>query len=183
MPQPGLQLEQRHRLLGVVELGRDRGPGAVARDLPADVGGGDSGLGERRAGLVDGNVQEADHVPGEDPVAVAGDGRSVVLPADAADAQPGDLVVPLAGEQPGEADRADHLEGMDSAVGAGQVGGLQVEPCPQQLGPDVVGDHTGVRPEQGAQAARGSQGRGRVEPAGIHSHSCRSWKNARAIRR
>lgn len=110
-----------------------------------------------------GDVQEACHVPGEDTVAGAGGGGPVVLPADAAT---GDLIAALAGEQPGEGDRADHVEGVDAAVGAGQVGGLQVEPGPQQLGPDVVGDHVRVRPGQGAQAARGSQGLGRVEPAG-----------------
>ena len=38
--EPGLQLEQRHRLLGVVELAGDRGAGPVAGDVPADVGGG-----------------------------------------------------------------------------------------------------------------------------------------------
>ena len=42
--EPGLQLEQRHRLLGVVELAGDRGPGPVAGDVPADVGGGNAGL-------------------------------------------------------------------------------------------------------------------------------------------
>ena len=38
---------------------------------------------------------------GEDVPGVAGDGQPVVLPADAADPQPGDLVAAQAGEQPG----------------------------------------------------------------------------------
>lgn len=42
--EPGLQLEQGHRFLGVVELAGDRGPGPVAGDVPADVGGRDAGL-------------------------------------------------------------------------------------------------------------------------------------------
>src|SRR5207244_7700811 len=37
MPQPGLQLEQRHWLLGVVELAGDRGPSAMAGDPPARI--------------------------------------------------------------------------------------------------------------------------------------------------
>ena len=89
-----------------------------------------------------------------------------MLPADAADTQAGDLITALAGEEPGEGHRADHLDGVDAAVSPGQVGGLQVEPGPQQLGPDVVSDHPGIRSDQGSQAARGAQGRGRVEPAG-----------------
>ena len=44
MPEPGLQLEQRHRVLGVVELGGDRRPGAVAGDRAADVLARDAGL-------------------------------------------------------------------------------------------------------------------------------------------
>jgi hypothetical protein len=53
-----------------------------------------------------------------------------MLPADAADPEAGDLITALAGEQPGEGYRADHLDGVDAAVGAGQVGGFQVQPGP-----------------------------------------------------
>jgi hypothetical protein len=42
VPEPGLQLEQGHRLFGVVELAGDGGPGPVAGDLAPDVGGGDA---------------------------------------------------------------------------------------------------------------------------------------------
>jgi hypothetical protein len=42
--EPFLQLEERHRLLGVVELAGDGGPGPVAGDVAADVCGGDAGL-------------------------------------------------------------------------------------------------------------------------------------------
>ena len=48
MPEPGLQLEQRHRFLGVVELAGDRRAGPVAGDVAADVGGGDAGFGAER---------------------------------------------------------------------------------------------------------------------------------------
>ena len=65
-------------------------------------------LGERGAGLVRGDVEQADGVAGEYPGGVAGDGHPVVLPSDASHAQTGDLVAALAGEQPGEGDRADH---------------------------------------------------------------------------
>src|SRR6202011_4330642 len=46
--EPCLQLEQRHRLFGVVELAGDGGAGAVAGDLAADVGGGDTGFSAQR---------------------------------------------------------------------------------------------------------------------------------------
>jgi hypothetical protein len=45
---------------------------------------------------VDGNVQQADRVPGEDLVAVTGDRDAVLLPADAADPQAGDFIAALA---------------------------------------------------------------------------------------
>jgi hypothetical protein len=44
MSEPGLQLEQRHRFLGVVELAGDGGPGPVAGDVAPDIGGGDACL-------------------------------------------------------------------------------------------------------------------------------------------
>jgi hypothetical protein len=149
--EPGLQLEQRHWFLGVVELACDRGSGSVAGDVASDVGGWDAGLaakhrndgvvdvvggepagsdgeqqvdplagapvqqsrlgwpgglpgveglaedrihrlGERGAGLVRGDVEQADCVARQDLVGVAGDRGSLVLPADAADPQAGDLV-------------------------------------------------------------------------------------------
>ena len=69
------------------------------------------GLGERGAGLVHGDVEQADRVAGEDLAGVAGDRHAVVLPADAADPEPGDLVAALAAEQPGQRDGADQLHG------------------------------------------------------------------------
>ena len=45
MTQPSLKFEQRHRLLSVVELAGDGGPGPVAGDVAADVGGRDARLG------------------------------------------------------------------------------------------------------------------------------------------
>ena len=87
------------------------------------------GLGERGAGLVDGHVEQADGVGGEDLAGVAGDGQPVVLPADAADPQPGDLVAAQAGEQPGQGERADEFHRVVAACrGARQVGGLDVQP-------------------------------------------------------
>ena len=66
-----------------------------AQQLPGLDGLTDKGidrLGERRAGLVDGNVEKTDSLCREDVLGVGGDGVSVLLPADATDAQPGDLV-------------------------------------------------------------------------------------------
>ena len=142
VPEPGLELKRRHRLLGVVELAGDRRAGPVAGDVAADLGGGDvglgvqrrgegvvdlglgdrvradgeqqvgllaglavgarglgwpqclprldrladdrvDGLGDRGAGLVDGHVEQANGVAGEDVAGVGGDGLPVVLPADA----------------------------------------------------------------------------------------------------
>jgi hypothetical protein len=56
------------------------------------------GLGERGAGLMRRHVQQADGVAREHFAGIARDGHAVVLPADAADAQPGDLVAALAAE-------------------------------------------------------------------------------------
>ena len=50
------------------------------------------GLGEGGAGLVDGDVEQADSVRREDFFGVSGDRVAVLLPADATDAQAGDLV-------------------------------------------------------------------------------------------
>ena len=50
------------------------------------------GFGERGSGLVDGDVEQADGVVGEDVGRVGAHRRAVVLPADASDPQPGDLV-------------------------------------------------------------------------------------------
>ena len=123
------------------------------------------GLGERGAGLVGGDIQQADGVPGEDFSGVAGDRHTVVLPADAADPKPGDLVAALPGKQPGERDRAQQFHRVGAGVAGGPVAGGEVEPGPQQLGPDVISDHAGVRAEQCVDAARGAQGGGDVEPA------------------
>jgi hypothetical protein len=49
-------------------------------------------FGERGPGLVDGHVEQADGIFGEDVAGVAGDRCAVVLPTDAADPQPGDVV-------------------------------------------------------------------------------------------
>ena len=224
--EPGLQLEQGHRLLGVVELAGDGRPGAVAGDVAADVGGRDAGLaaqrgddravdvvlrdrlrahgeqqvdllaglavkpgglrgahrlpgvdglaeqrvdrlGERGPGLVDRHVEQADGIVGQDVGGVAGDRDAVALPADGPDPQAGDLVAAQPGEQPGQRDRADQLHRVVGACGgAGQVGVGQVQPGPQQLRPDVVGDHSRVGADQCCDAARHDQRAGRVEAAG-----------------
>jgi hypothetical protein len=203
--EPRLQLEQGHRLFGVVELAGDRGPCPVAGDAAPGVGGWDAGLaaqrgddrrvdvgvgdpprphreqqvdvlaglavqhlrlvrpdrlpcldgladqgvdglGERGPGLVRGDVEQADGVPGEHLAGVTGDRCPVVLPADAADPEPGDLVAALSGEQPGQRGGADEFHRVAGAArDRGEVAGLDVQPGPQQLGPDVVGDDARVR--------------------------------------
>ena len=159
MPEPGLQLEQRHRFLGVVELAGDRGPRPVAGDVAANVGGRDTcfgaqrrddravdvvlrdgvtadgeqdvdvlaglavqrlglrgpdlgprleglsqqridGFGECRAGLVHGHVEQADGVVGQHVPSFTGDGVPLLLPAHAADPEPGDLIAAQTAEQP-----------------------------------------------------------------------------------
>ena len=93
-------------------------------------------------------------------------GRPVVLPADASDAQPGDLVAAQPGEQPGQRDRTDQLHRIVGVGGvAGQIGGVQVQPRPQQLGPHLVGDHAGIGADQGGDTAGHCQRPVRVEPA------------------
>jgi hypothetical protein len=127
---------------------------------------GSTGLVKRGAGLADGHVQQADGVGGEDLAGVTGDRQAVVLPADAADLQPGDLVAAQAGEQPRQGERPDEFQRVVAACrGAREVRGLYVQPGVQELGPDVVGDDAGVGADQGADAARDGQCPGRVEPA------------------
>ena len=72
-----------------------------------------------------------------------------MLPADAADPQPDDLVAALPAEQPSQRDGADELHRVTGAArDRGEVAGLDVQPGPQQLGPDVVGDDPRVRADQ-----------------------------------
>ncbi|HYA50919.1 MAG TPA: hypothetical protein VEG33_07080, partial [Streptosporangiaceae bacterium] len=70
MAEPGLQLEQRHRLLGVVELAGDRGPCPVAGDGAAHVGVGGPGLAaeHRDDGVVDVGGGDAAGAEGEQQI-------------------------------------------------------------------------------------------------------------------
>ena len=96
-----------------------------------------------------------------------GDRGAVVLPADAAHPQPGDLVAALAGEQPGQGDRPHQFQRVEvPGLGLREVAGLQVQPGPHELRPDVVGDHARVGAEQGRDAARDGQCPLRVEAPG-----------------
>ena len=226
MAEPGLQLEQRHRLLGVVELAGDGGAGTVAGDPAPHVAGGDAGLGaqcgndravdvaagnrlaadgeehvdvfagfavdrgqlcgsrglpgldglpeqridgfgERGPGLVHGHVDQADGVGDRHVAGVGGDRCAVVLPAHAADPQPGQFVAAQAAEQPGECDRADQRHRVVGVGGVGgQVVGFDVQPGPQQLRPHVVGDDDPrVGADQRGDAARHRQRAGGVEAA------------------
>ena len=117
--------------------------------------------------LLTGMSSRQNSVGGEDLAGVSRDGQPVVLPADAAGPQPGDLVAAQAGEQPGQGERADEFHRVVAARrGARQVGGLDVQPGVQELGPHVVGDDAGVGADQRADAARQGQRPGGVEPAG-----------------
>src|SRR3954447_26089345 len=115
-------------------------------------------LGERGACLVDGDVKQADR-------RCVGTGDIARLPTDAADAQAHDLVAALAGEQPGQRQRADEFEGIGADTTDGEVIGPEIEPGPQDLGPGVVGDDPRLGAEHPAHAARGSErGRGIEAP-------------------
>ncbi|WP_331740124.1 hypothetical protein OG613_45415 (plasmid) [Streptomyces sp. NBC_00015] len=125
------------------------------------------GLGERGAGLVGGDVQQADGVSRQYLVGVAGDRGPLVLPADAAHAKSRDLVIAQATEQPGQGQHPEELERIAEAVEPGrQIVGADVEPGPQQFGPDVIGYH----PRVGAEHRRDGSGRRQraygVEPSG-----------------
>ncbi|UZG60300.1 hypothetical protein [Rhodococcus opacus] len=143
-----LRLGGAHRVPGVEGLAEDR----VDR------------LGERGAGLVRGDIEQADRVTRQDPIGVAGDGGVVVLPADAADPQAGDLVAAQSGEQPGQCDRVDEFERVEvPGLCLGEIGLLEVQSRPEQLRPDVVGDYPGVRAEQRGDAAWSGQCTPRIE--------------------
>ena len=124
------------------------------------------GLGERGAGLVHGNVEQADRVLGEDLAGVAGMGR----PSCCQRMQPtrsraiSSLRSPENSQVSVTARISSHrIVGVGGV--AGQIGGVQVQPGPQQLGPHLVGDHAGVGADQGGDAARHGQRAVRVEPA------------------
>lgn len=68
------------------------------------------GLGEGGARLVGGDIEQADRVTCQGLAGVAGDRHAVVLPADATDAEPGDLVTALTGKEPGQRDGPDQLD-------------------------------------------------------------------------
>lgn len=109
-------------------------------------------------------VQQTDGVVDQN-IGVAGDRAPVVLPADVAGAQPDDLIGALAGEKPGQCDRADQFNGVEGpGLGHWQVRLGQVQSGPQELGPDLVGDHTRVRAEECTDAARGGR-----HPVGVET--------------
>ena len=58
------------------------------------------GFGECRAGLVHGHVEQADGVVGQHVPSFTGDGVPLLLPAHAADPEPGDLIAAQTAEQP-----------------------------------------------------------------------------------
>jgi hypothetical protein len=123
-------------------------------------------LGERGAGLVRRDVEQADGVLGQHLIGVAGDRHAVVLPPDATQPKPRDLVAALPGEQPNQRDRPNELDWVAGTARRGrQVVGLDVQPRPKQFGPDIVGDDARIRPHQSEDAAWRGQRRGRVEPA------------------
>ncbi|MFK4227846.1 hypothetical protein [Streptomyces sp. NPDC019890] len=64
---------------------------------------------------------------GKDLAGVAGDGQSVVLPADAANPEPGNLVAALTGEEPGQGDGPDQLDRIGAAVRGREIAGLDVQ--------------------------------------------------------
>jgi hypothetical protein len=78
VPEPGLQLEQGHRLLGVVELAGDGRAGPVAGDIAADIGGRDPGPDAQRRddGPVD--VGLADRVRAEENSGLGAQYRRIV---------------------------------------------------------------------------------------------------------
>ncbi len=88
-----------------------------------------------------------------------------MLPADAADPQPVDLVAAQAGEQPRQRDRPDQLHRVVGVGAAGQVASIEVQPGPQELGPYLVGDHPRVGADQRGDAARQRERAAGVEPA------------------
>jgi hypothetical protein len=113
------------------------------------------------------NIQQTDGIADEHLGVITADRLAVVLPADAAPPQAGDLVAALPAEQPGQGDRADQFDRVEEpGTVHRQVSSLQVQPRPHKLRPDVVGDHPRVGAEQGTDAARGGQGAFGSEPAG-----------------
>ena len=89
-------------------------------------------FGERGAGLVHRDVQQADRILAERfVVGVAGDGDILALPAYAPHPQPDDLVAAQPAEQPGQCQRPQQFDGVFAADRVGvDVAVLEVEAGP-----------------------------------------------------
>src|SRR5436190_12073457 len=235
MAEPGLQLEQRHRLLRVVQLSSDRRASAMAGDsaprifsrdtrLLAQCGnerlvqvarwdwaaaeaegerdrfgglgideerlcwalglpGSDRianqrihGLGVASAGLVRWYVQQAGGTVVRQMVLGRSWGSTRSLPTNTADAKPYELVAAESGEQPGDDERP--YQGQRIPARRWEVVSIEVNACPEQLGPDVVGDESRLWTDLGLYGARGSKNAIRVEPPGAPAPFLRVAKNS-----
>src|SRR4029453_9813124 len=110
------------------------------------------------------DIEQTDRVVGQYLILGAGNVDIVLLPANAPHPQPDDLVATQPAEQPGQHQGAEQFDRVFAANRVGvDVGVLEIEAGPQQLGPDVIGDDTGIRTDQGPDAAGSGQRPGPVE--------------------
>jgi hypothetical protein len=114
-----------------------------------------------------GHIQEADGVRlGPQLLCPLGTAPLRALPADTPEAQAGNFIAAQAREEPHQGERPDQLHRIELPADVRrQIRGLQVEPCPQQLGPEVVRNDAGVRPNERADTPRRRQGTDGIEAA------------------
>src|SRR6266542_1323298 len=115
-------------------------------------------LGERRAGLVGGHVEQADAVGA----------IRAWLPADTADPQANEFIATQAAEQPRDDERPYqfHRIAIASVAARCEISVVEVEPGPQEFRPQIIGDDAGVRADQGLDRPGRGQGARRIEAPG-----------------
>ena len=142
------------------------------------------GLGEGGAGLVHRDVEQADSILDEDSWSRRR-GDAFLLPADAADAQPGDLVAAQPGEQPGQGEGADERERVVlPAEVPGRSWACSCSPAQISLAQTSSAMTRGSVPMRAATLRGMASARVGSKRRAIQSHSWQSRKNARlAVRK
>ena len=85
-----------------------------------------------------------------------------LLPADAADAKPYKLVATESGEQPGDDQRP--YQGQRIPAGRWEILSVEVDTCPEELGPNVIGDESWLWPNLSFDGARDGEDAIRIKP-------------------
>ena len=156
-----LRLMRRNRLPGVDGLADER----VHR------------LGERGAGLVGRDVEQADGVPAG---RLCSGHAGICLPSDASKPEAADLVRAEAGKEPGQRESAKQFDGVEGTPPSDRVVlGVGVESGPHEFGPDLVVDDARIWANQGPDTPSESRVHGLDRTGGLSTPTPGSRKNRR----